>query len=181
MQANPSLQGQTLFTKGDAACLANMDKQIFRLIGKATTLAAFVDFLSSVWLCAHHTRPIAWHTVSAKAGSSLHPQLDWATQAREYLPLISKQERAKKITNVKFPLPDGSPWRRRIQTFTSLRKSPWRPVFIACRSWAERLMYDCFANRIFVGRSLFCYCVSLWQQASIIIDYISQSAGCASL
>lgn len=42
MQANPSLQGQTLYTKGDAACLANMDKQIFRLIGKATTLAASV-------------------------------------------------------------------------------------------------------------------------------------------
>jgi len=39
-EANPSLQGQTLFTKGDAACLANMDKQIYRLIGKATTLAA---------------------------------------------------------------------------------------------------------------------------------------------
>jgi citrate synthase len=34
------LQGQTLFTKGDAASLANMDKQIYRLIGKATTLAA---------------------------------------------------------------------------------------------------------------------------------------------
>ncbi|KLO12750.1 peroxysomal citrate synthase [Schizopora paradoxa] len=39
-EANPSLQGQTLYTKGDAACLANMDKQIYRLIGKATTLAA---------------------------------------------------------------------------------------------------------------------------------------------
>lgn len=39
-EANPSLQGQTLFTKGDKASLANMDKQIFRLIGKATTLAA---------------------------------------------------------------------------------------------------------------------------------------------
>lgn len=39
-EANPSLQGQTLFTKGDPASLANMDKQIYRLIGKATTLAA---------------------------------------------------------------------------------------------------------------------------------------------
>ncbi|KAI0058161.1 peroxysomal citrate synthase [Artomyces pyxidatus] len=39
-EANPSLQGQTLFTKGDKASLANMDKQIYRLIGKATTLAA---------------------------------------------------------------------------------------------------------------------------------------------
>ncbi|KAI5117152.1 hypothetical protein M0805_009494 [Coniferiporia weirii] len=39
-EANPSLQGQTLYTKGDAASLANMDKQIYRLIGKATTLAA---------------------------------------------------------------------------------------------------------------------------------------------
>ncbi|KAF8896454.1 peroxysomal citrate synthase [Infundibulicybe gibba] len=34
-EANPSLQGQTLFTKGDAASLAVMDKQIYRLIGKA--------------------------------------------------------------------------------------------------------------------------------------------------
>lgn len=60
-EANPSLQGesvgpeyllfaskfvflgQDLFTKaakGDAAALQNMDRQIFRLIGKATTLAA---------------------------------------------------------------------------------------------------------------------------------------------
>ncbi|TFK33249.1 peroxysomal citrate synthase [Crucibulum laeve] len=39
-EANPSLQGQNLFTKGDPASLAIMDKQIYRLIGKATTLAA---------------------------------------------------------------------------------------------------------------------------------------------
>ncbi|KAH6909117.1 peroxysomal citrate synthase [Coprinopsis sp. MPI-PUGE-AT-0042] len=39
-EANPSLQGQKLFTAGDAASLAVMDKQIYRLIGKATTLAA---------------------------------------------------------------------------------------------------------------------------------------------
>jgi len=39
-EANPSLQGQTLFTKQDPASLANMDKQIYRLIGKAITLAA---------------------------------------------------------------------------------------------------------------------------------------------
>ncbi|KAJ7285087.1 peroxysomal citrate synthase [Mycena rebaudengoi] len=39
-EANPSLQGQNLFTRGDKASLAAMDKQIYRLIGKATTLAA---------------------------------------------------------------------------------------------------------------------------------------------
>jgi len=39
-EANPSLQGQKLFTKGDPESLAIMDKQIYRLIGKATTLAA---------------------------------------------------------------------------------------------------------------------------------------------
>ncbi|KAI0317067.1 peroxysomal citrate synthase [Amylostereum chailletii] len=39
-EANPSLQGQALFTKTDQASLANMDKQIYRLIGKATTIAA---------------------------------------------------------------------------------------------------------------------------------------------
>ncbi|KAJ7773360.1 peroxysomal citrate synthase [Mycena metata] len=39
-EANPSLQGQNLFTRGDQASLAVMDKQIYRLIGKATTLAA---------------------------------------------------------------------------------------------------------------------------------------------
>ena len=32
--------GQTLFTKGDTVSLAIMDKQIYRLLGKATTLAA---------------------------------------------------------------------------------------------------------------------------------------------
>ncbi|KAF9007601.1 peroxysomal citrate synthase [Cyathus striatus] len=39
-EANPSLQGQTLFTKGTSESLEVMDKQIYRLIGKATTLAA---------------------------------------------------------------------------------------------------------------------------------------------
>ncbi|KAF5367414.1 hypothetical protein D9758_003612 [Tetrapyrgos nigripes] len=39
-EANPSLQGQTLFTKGNKESLAVMDRQIYRLIGKATTLAA---------------------------------------------------------------------------------------------------------------------------------------------
>jgi citrate synthase len=39
-EANPSLQGQTLYTKGTEESLAIMDKQIFRLIGKATTMAA---------------------------------------------------------------------------------------------------------------------------------------------
>lgn len=39
-EANPSLQGQRLYTRGDAESLAIMDRQIYRLIGKATTLAA---------------------------------------------------------------------------------------------------------------------------------------------
>ncbi|KAI9512062.1 peroxysomal citrate synthase [Russula earlei] len=39
-EANPSLQGQKLFTQGDRTSLANMDRQIFRIIGKATSLAA---------------------------------------------------------------------------------------------------------------------------------------------
>jgi citrate synthase len=39
-EANPSLQGQNLFTKKDKASIQNMDKQIYRLIGKAPTLAA---------------------------------------------------------------------------------------------------------------------------------------------
>ncbi|CAG7849197.1 Citrate synthase, peroxisomal; Flags: Precursor [Serendipita indica DSM 11827] len=39
-EANPSLQGQNLFTKKDLASVQNMDKQIYRLIGKAPTLAA---------------------------------------------------------------------------------------------------------------------------------------------
>ncbi|KAG6891384.1 hypothetical protein C0992_008095 [Termitomyces sp. T32_za158] len=40
-EANPSLQGQNIFTRGDQESLALMDKQIYRLIGKATTLAAY--------------------------------------------------------------------------------------------------------------------------------------------
>lgn len=39
-EANPSLRGQNLFTKTDPTSLANMDKQIYRIIGKATTFAA---------------------------------------------------------------------------------------------------------------------------------------------
>lgn len=39
-EANPSLQGQRLYTNGDQASLATMDRQIYRLIGKATALAA---------------------------------------------------------------------------------------------------------------------------------------------
>ncbi|GJE88728.1 peroxisomal citrate synthase [Phanerochaete sordida] len=39
-EANPSLQGQRLYTQGDKASLETMDRQIYRIIGKATTLAA---------------------------------------------------------------------------------------------------------------------------------------------
>jgi len=39
-EANPSLRGQRLYTDGDKGSLATMDRQIYRLIGKATTLAA---------------------------------------------------------------------------------------------------------------------------------------------
>ncbi|KAI0020851.1 citrate synthase-like protein [Xylariomycetidae sp. FL0641] len=42
-EANPSLQGQKLYTRaaaGDAAALQNLDKQILRILGKAPTLAA---------------------------------------------------------------------------------------------------------------------------------------------
>jgi len=61
-EANPSLQGslqatlfilsdsegyagQTLYTKGDKQSLSALDKQIYRLIGKATTLAACACFI----------------------------------------------------------------------------------------------------------------------------------------
>jgi citrate synthase len=46
-----SVSGQTLFTRGDPASLALMDKQIYRLIGKATTLAAYVTVPLSTWIC----------------------------------------------------------------------------------------------------------------------------------
>ncbi|EKM78113.1 hypothetical protein AGABI1DRAFT_114936 [Agaricus bisporus var. burnettii JB137-S8] len=39
-EANPSLEGQNLYTTGTPESLTIMDKQIYRLIGKATTLAA---------------------------------------------------------------------------------------------------------------------------------------------
>jgi citrate synthase len=39
-EANPSLQGQNLFTTGTEESLAIMDKQIYRLLGKAITVAA---------------------------------------------------------------------------------------------------------------------------------------------
>ena len=40
MTCDIDFSGQRLYTQGDAASLANMDRQIYRLIGKATTLAA---------------------------------------------------------------------------------------------------------------------------------------------
>ncbi|KZP00570.1 peroxysomal citrate synthase [Calocera viscosa TUFC12733] len=39
-EANPSLAGQGLYTRGTPESLAIMDKQIYRLLGKATTMAA---------------------------------------------------------------------------------------------------------------------------------------------
>ena len=39
-EANPSLQGQNLFTRGTLESFRLMDKQIFRLIGKTMTLAS---------------------------------------------------------------------------------------------------------------------------------------------
>ncbi|GAA5908866.1 uncharacterized protein JCM6883_004192 [Sporobolomyces salmoneus] len=38
--ANPSLQGQNLFTRGTVESFQTMDKQIFRIIGKVSTLAS---------------------------------------------------------------------------------------------------------------------------------------------
>ncbi|KAJ3479532.1 hypothetical protein NLI96_g9000 [Meripilus lineatus] len=38
--ANPSLQGQRLYTRGNEEACAIMDRQIYRIIGKATALAA---------------------------------------------------------------------------------------------------------------------------------------------
>ncbi|KAG6910865.1 hypothetical protein DXG01_007182 [Tephrocybe rancida] len=46
-EGNPSLQGQNIFTRGDTASLELMDKQIYRLIGKATTLAAKANLLTA--------------------------------------------------------------------------------------------------------------------------------------
>ena len=37
--------GQRLYTRGDKASLETMDRQIYRLIGKATTLAAWVQII----------------------------------------------------------------------------------------------------------------------------------------
>lgn len=39
-EANPSLQGQKLYTAGTTDSLAVIDKQIFRLLGKSISLAA---------------------------------------------------------------------------------------------------------------------------------------------
>jgi len=44
LTSKPYETGQNLFTKGDKASLAVMDKQIYRIIGKAITLAACASF-----------------------------------------------------------------------------------------------------------------------------------------
>jgi len=56
--------GQNLYTRGNAASLEIMDKQIYRLIGKATTLAAYVNILQVLLLLI---TVLAWRTASVKA------------------------------------------------------------------------------------------------------------------
>jgi len=53
INATRIFSGQTLFTKGTKESLAVMDRQIYRLIGKATTLAAWVvtkPWAAVLWL-----------------------------------------------------------------------------------------------------------------------------------
>lgn len=64
-----------------------MDKQIYRLIGKATTLAAYVTNRPIFLLYPPRTvltnEAIAWRTVSDKAGTLLPLPQDSATRARK--------------------------------------------------------------------------------------------------
>jgi hypothetical protein len=66
--------GQTLYSRGDKASLAVMDKQIYRLIGKATTLAAYV----SRFLCDPNVFNTSclkgWRIASVKVGILLPRQ-----------------------------------------------------------------------------------------------------------
>jgi citrate synthase len=78
---NDRLPGQTLFTKGDKASLAIMDKQIFRLIGKATTMAASV--LPTVTLFQTAQSVTGWPIASVRAETSSQLLQDSATLARE--------------------------------------------------------------------------------------------------
>ncbi len=64
-----STLGQKLFTQGDKSSLANMDRQIFRIIGKATTLAAYVP--CAVYTVNPATAELAtgWPIASARAAT----------------------------------------------------------------------------------------------------------------
>ncbi|KAG5651938.1 hypothetical protein H0H81_006880 [Sphagnurus paluster] len=89
-EANPSLQGQNIYTRGDKASLELMDKQIYRLIGKATTLAAHVLSIMFNGDYLTYSLPTAWPTASAKAVNSSRPQQISAIPARAFFsPLLS--------------------------------------------------------------------------------------------
>ncbi|CED84321.1 peroxysomal citrate synthase [Phaffia rhodozyma] len=77
-EANPSLQGQKLFTTGTPDSLRNMDKQIYRLIGKAPTLAAMAYRI-------RQGRPFNRPPVGLGYTESFLYQLDFLNE-REYRP-----------------------------------------------------------------------------------------------
>ena len=65
-----STLGQKLFTQGDKSSLANIDRQIFRIIGKATTLAAYVSYAVHTVEPATAELATGWPIVSVRVVSS---------------------------------------------------------------------------------------------------------------
>ncbi|ELU40671.1 peroxysomal citrate synthase [Rhizoctonia solani AG-1 IA] len=84
-EANPSLQGQNLYTKGDKASLAIMDKQIYRLIGKATTLANGIPCAAGARIyCSACWNVVHWLLIGR---SILCDCVSTDTNRNEYIPL----------------------------------------------------------------------------------------------
>lgn len=113
--ANPSLQGQMLYTKRGAACLENMNEQINRLIEKATTLAAWVLICGFAHINSR-VKGSAWPSCPPRKDSRQSPSWLELHKISSTLLILGLDKRTYKS---QLFMPNGPLWRSRLRPFTS--------------------------------------------------------------
>lgn len=141
-QANPSLQGQNLFTKTDPASLANMDKQIYRLVGKAPTLAAMAyrvrqgrDFVVPPPGMSYAESYVASSTLREETQPDQSSKLPLSTRPSRRARLQT-QSRSRQGFRCSLPPARGPRTQRKRNDRTAKRQLACRPVHrYQCRMW----------------------------------------------
>jgi len=179
--------GQKLYTSGDRSSLANMDRQIFRIIGKATSLAAYVQPPPRILRISSALLELkvatGWPIVSAKAVSLSYLRQGSRIPDSASLAVPPCPQLFDVVGQVL--VPDGSSWPRELQAVSRARKGSRRAVSSTRRPRTQRELHHGTSDRQLIGRPIFCYRVSgfsdsLGGEADMKIIALNR-AGCASL